>query len=73
MSSRKAIQCSVNLALIIAGLVVAVCYFTLLHPSILDYVTYKRLPTIQHRVSTPGGRGTRYILGWGDAAGPLIP
>ena len=57
MSSRKAIACSVNLALIIAGLVVAVCYFTLLHPSILDYVTYKRLPAIQHRVSTPGGAG----------------
>ena len=48
MSARKAIQYSVNLALIIAVvLVVAVCYFTLLHPAKLDCVTYKRLPAIQ--------------------------
>ena len=49
MSARKAIQYSVNLALIIAVvLVVAICYFTaLLHPSKLDCVTYKRLPAIQ--------------------------
>ena len=50
MSARKAIQYSVNLALVIAVvLVVAVCYFefTLLHPSKLDCVTYKRLPAIQ--------------------------
>ena len=41
MSARKAIQYSVNLALIIAVvLFVAVCYFALVHPSKLDCVTY---------------------------------
>ena len=48
MSARKAIYYGVNLALIIAVvLVVAVCYFTLLYPSKLDCVTHKRLPAIQ--------------------------
>ena len=48
MSARKAVQYSVNLALIIAVvLVVAVCYFTLLDPSKLDCVTNKRLPASQ--------------------------
>ena len=52
MSARQAVQYSVNLALIIAVvLVVAVCYFTLLDPSKLDCETYKRLPAI-HVVST---------------------
>ena len=40
MFARKAIQYSVNFTLTTAVvLVVAVCYFTLLHPSKLDYVT----------------------------------
>ena len=47
MSARKDIHYRVNLALIIAVvLVVAVCYFTLLY-SKLDCVTHKRLPAIQ--------------------------
>ena len=48
MSARKDIHYRVNLALIIAVvLVMAVCYFTLLYPSKLDCVTHKRLPVIQ--------------------------
>ena len=48
MSARKDIHYRVNLALIIAVvLVMAVCYFTLLYPSKLDCVTHKRLPAIQ--------------------------
>ena len=34
-------------------LVVAVCYVTLLHPTKLDCVTYKRLPAIQDMSTGP--------------------
>ena len=58
---EKFIRYNVNLALIVAVVLVvavnlipspgnefvAVCYFTLLHPSKLYYVTYKRLRAIQ--------------------------